>query len=201
MKLNTLDRLVITALTAVAVFIIVGFTGYSLHKTDDHERMSALYAGPIKTTLGDEVYSYGVIINEVDRGDGLRRIIHLTPAKDNVRTNLPCISGFDYNADGTWDRISYSDYQVSLGTNSFRAGVNNVYRLNSGDWSWEPCSSDKDYGLKPFTPEQILFAMMELDRAVAQIRNPEHLAEYSFWADKDKRGVPVIAVKARPPGI
>lgn len=190
-----------TALVLVVVVLAtVGLIGCS-NVSSDYERVSANYMGTLKTVHGDKVYSYSVRIDEVDRGYGLQRIVHLTPLEDNESTNMPSITGHDYATSGKWNRVFYGNYQVGSGTNSFCAGFSSVYRQPSGDWIWEPCDYDNGRGLKEFTSEQILFAMMELDQAVAKIRTPEHLVDYTFWVQKTKCCTTVKIEKARPVGI
>lgn len=189
------------ALTLIVVVLTtVGLFGCS-NRSSDHERMSARYRGTLKTVHGDRVYSYTVLIDEVDYGKGLERIVHLSPTKEGVLTNVPSITGHDYAANGNWNRLFYGDYLVNSGTNSFRTGFSHVHRQPSGDWTWEPCPYDSERGLKQFTLEQILFAIMELDKAVAKIRTPEHLIDYTFWVQKDNRCTMIRAEDARPTGL
>jgi hypothetical protein len=185
----------ILSLLAILTILVVGC------KKDDYERMSAVYEGHLETTHGTNSYTYFVEIREVDYGYGLSRIIHMTktPIDTNSSLNVQ-ITGQDFPvADGSWDRIFYGGYKFTSGTNIYTAGYSSVLHESSGSWRFEPCGSDADHGIKPFSNEEILFAMQELDEALTQIRNPKHQVHMYFWNNKERGCELAKSENARPP--
>ena len=116
-------------------------------------------------TYRGEVGGYSVEIDESDRGEGFRRIVHLRPSGSPSYVG---ITGHDYNDDGRWDRVFYCGYpEVTNGCNSF-------YIDPSGELVWEPCPADEDI-LEPFLLGELLFAEQELDQAMAAVHQPQFL--------------------------
>src|SRR3989344_7927254 len=72
------------------IFGVVFLIGYLVSSRDpDHEVSNATYTGTLKT----EANTYHVVIDEVDRGNGVERIIHLQP---EGRLSYVSITGHDY---------------------------------------------------------------------------------------------------------
>lgn len=128
---------------------------------------------------------YFVEISEDDHGSGFERIVHLTQEGKPVYDHR--ISGHDYNADGVWDAV----FICGSGDNDrFGGGCNNVERTANG-WKFEPCPADKDR-VKPFTESEINFAIGELDEAMKQIHNNEHIQQQWIWDERVKHVVLVF---------
>ncbi len=78
------------------------------------------------------------------------------------------ITGLDYNADGTWDRIFYCGYPERIN------GCNSVMLDGNGRMiAWDPCGLDED-GLAPFTPKEVKTAITALNEALDSIHQPEY---------------------------
>lgn len=121
-----------------------------------------------------EVGEYSVEIDESNYGRGLKRIVHLYP---KGAPSWVSITGHDYNDDKEWDRVFRSGYPEQSN------GANAVLHTRSG-WKWEPCPADKDR-VKPFTEEEIDFAIGELDKAMAEVYNIEHrVSTLEEWREK-----------------
>lgn len=148
-----------------------------------HEHGSIHYVGVLSTDKNQ----WKVDIGEVDRGYGPERIVHLNPPTADGKgfVSYAGITGHDYNADGVWDTIFYGGYKIKRDYGYGIAGYNSVTRLKSGGWKFKPCDGDKDF-VKEFTPGQIMFAILELDRAMREIRNPKHIGHAYIWNDEKR---------------
>lgn len=168
--------------------------------TDDHEIFSRQYVGEM-TFSG---HSYYVEIEETQRPQSLVRIVNLYPLQDGQSpsqvSRQSYITGHDNNLSGLWSRILYCGYRVPANdgtTNTIFTGCNSIILEESGNLRFEPCPGDAGK-VKPFSKEQVLFAILALDEAVLQIRNPSHLRHAYFWNPEENMCDMVISEDAKP---
>lgn len=146
----------------------------------DHEVGSRGYTGVLTTTHESGECKYTVDISEVSRGGDVRRIARLKPLHDERLSEFARITGHDYNSDGEWDRVFYCGYQSVEGRSS--SGCNSVTRQKDGSWTFEACRADEGL-VEPFSHGEIIFAIMELDAAIGEVRKPANLNRMFFWDD------------------
>ncbi|MAF80594.1 hypothetical protein CL628_01125 [bacterium] len=121
-----------------------------------------LYSGAIP--------GYDVEIDEADRGQTFRRIVHLYPIDASGERTGPSwvsITGHDYNDDGNWDRVFY------CGMRDTKYGCNSVIMTRDGRWTWSPCPADEGK-VEPFTMGEIKFAILRLNEAMSGVHNAKH---------------------------
>ncbi|MDQ5949216.1 MAG: hypothetical protein QG589_342 [Patescibacteria group bacterium] len=160
--------------------IVVVFYTHITDERGKHMVAWNVYRGTVQTATGN----YNVEISEDDRGYGMRRLVHLYPAG---KPSYYTITGHDY-ATGKWDRVFYcGKHALVRSWTSAELGCNSVLRTNNG-WNFEPCDADKD-NVMPFSTEAIDFAVEELNTAVSQIYNPEHIVSQWKWDAKQKKAV------------
>jgi len=177
------------------LFLVGGITLISASSDDspkigEYEKMSRTYNADMKTAVGYDETEYNVRISEVDRGYGVRRLVHLTPIG---APSYIGITGHDYDSDGEWDRVFYCGY----GTDSEggMTGCNSVIRQEAR-WKFEPCAGDEGKA-KPFTLPEIEYAITELDAAVETTRTLENLTRLSYWDPEEERVVSVDGLMPR----
>ncbi len=117
------------------------------------------------------------INDSTDSNDAFLRIVHVHP---NDQPSYVSITGHAGRAIGRWERVFY------CGMPSTGFGCNSViFDHETNGWKFEACDGDKG-NVKPFSDQQILFAIRQLDEAVAQTLNAEHLV-YS-WKNPSFKG-------------
>jgi hypothetical protein len=141
----------------------------------DNERESRVYNSIISIKTGNEMRTYEVEIEEIDRGLRNSRIVHLYPDGGKI---FNFISGHDDNCDGRWDRIFYCGYDSE--GHLLDTGANYVSYTKSGVWEFHPCPADKGR-IQPFTVSEIVFAINCLDQAVLECRHPKNLVSFHIW--------------------
>jgi hypothetical protein len=181
----------------LVLMVVIGYFVFNPQQSSarDHEREAWNYQGEITTTHDDQSYSYKVEISDLDRGNGLSRIVHLNPTYgDFASESLASITGHDYNFDGRWDRIFYCGYQTTK--DGHKSGCNSVTQQSSGHWEFDACSSDSEK-VQPFTHGEIAFAILELDEAVKQVPSYKNLDRVHFWDESEQQCL--YAEKIGPP--
>ncbi len=138
-----------------------------------HEVASNTYYGELK----NEDVVYKVEIYETTYSDSSSlRVVHLNPKGESDES---WITGHDYNNDGEWDAIFYCGKHKMVDPNN--SGCNSVIkRARGGVWDFVPCKADEGR-VKPFGWAAIAFAVNELDRAMARVRNQDNLARQWRW--------------------
>lgn len=123
--------------------------------------------------------SLGTNTVEIDdwmASEGFIRIVHVKPVN---QPSYVGITGHSSKAIGQWQRIFYCG---GLPDSSYHGCNSVVYNWETGVWDFEPCDADRGR-VKPFTDEQILFAIRQLNEAMAEVYNKEHLIR--VWKNPD----------------
>lgn len=121
------------------------------------------YTGQITTSMD----TYRVRITETWDSfiSGYIRHIELQPVD---KPSSVFISGWDNEADGDWERISYCGYHLEG-----KSGCSGVVRSNSS-WEFDPCPAD-DGKLAGFSQREIMDAEVELGLAMREIYDEHHM--------------------------
>lgn len=189
---SRIDKGSLLVLIAVVVLLLGALALDKLASTmrGDHPANWNLYAGRFETQ--DETYD--VEIDDADKGNGIHRLVHLRIAGE---TSLKGITGHDYNGDGKWDRVFYCGEHEMIGQppEGMGFGCNSVVRTPEG-WRFEPCPADEGI-VQPFSDMAISFAMAELDTAMKQMHNNDHLSERWEWSPEQQKTVKVFDKRSR----
>jgi len=112
-------------------------------------------------TYNGDFDGYTVRIEESDKGQGMRRQVHLDTIDPNSELR---ITGHDYDGDGAWEVIYYCGKGSS--------GCNGMSLSSNGKMTWEPCNADKDK-VEPFLVGEVMYAKYQLDQAMILFHRPE----------------------------
>lgn len=177
--MTKLHKYTLAILAGLALTMVIGVL--YIHSTDERGKHLVtwnVYSGTLTTPSASR--GYNVEISESDRGFGFVRILHLWPVG---RPGFEGITGHDYDNDGQWDRVFYCG-SLHPNKDGKSGGCNSVLRTRSG-WRFEPCDADKG-NIDPFSPAQISFAISELDIAMRELHNREHLVSQWKWNSQKK---------------
>jgi hypothetical protein len=130
--------------------------------------VSTVYKGSVKTDLA--TYRVEVRENWDSNTRTTYRIVHLYPGK----SSLVSITGQDGTCLGSWDRIFYCGYHLNGAS-----GANSVERTDTG-WYFEACGADEGK-VQPFSDQEILSAAAELNLAMREVYNQDHITEQFVW--------------------
>ena len=165
----------VTAIVLLAVITFHFTPHYAGHDVRTNE-----YAGRLQTNWGD---AQEVTIDENDVGLGFDTIVNLVPV------GAPSYQGITGHIDhrhSEWTRIFYCGANPRANQDD-TAGCNSVIRTSKG-WKFVPCPGDVGK-VHPFTDSAINYAISQLDLAMKQIHNQEHLTAKYQWDQAQKKVV------------
>jgi hypothetical protein len=153
-------------LLVLAILVLAGmnFVNWNLPGSNRLQAWN-IYRGEMWGDHGE----YLVEIDESDYGKGFDRVVRLYHKKYPYRedtsrfasvTGFANITGYDYNGDGNWDRISSCDTEKKCDL---------FYVTSSGKWKFSPADRDEPR-LRTDLEGQKLFAEACLNKAVTAVR-------------------------------
>lgn len=181
--MNQKDLLHLLAVIVFGYILLVTFILRLDNERGRHMVEWNVYKGTVQTATGN----YNVEISEDNMGYGMRRLVHLYPVD---KPSYYGITGHDYNATGKWNRVFYcGKHELVRALSLSELGCNSVLLTKEG-WEFEPCPADKG-NVMQFSTEAINFAITELDTAMSQIYNPDHIVSKWKWNAEEKKAVEI----------